>query len=80
MGNGNYELSEADLCYQNRFDEIGHLHTAFNSMTVKLDTLIRQNYTNELLKKEAQLKALESQWIHTFSTTRWTLLTGEQKL
>lgn len=61
VGNGNYELSEADLCYQNRFDEIGHLHTAFNSMTVKLDTLIRQNYTNELLKKEAQLKALESQ-------------------
>lgn len=61
VGNGNYELSDADFCYENRHDEIGHLHTAFNSMTVKLDTAIRQNYTNELLKKEAQLKALESQ-------------------
>lgn len=61
FGEGNYTLPEDTCDYSERKDEIGQLHTNFNSMANKVDTLIKENYINELLKKEAQLKALESQ-------------------
>lgn len=61
FGEGNYTLPEDACDYSERKDEIGQLHTNFNSMANKVDTLIKENYINELLKKEAQLKALESQ-------------------
>lgn len=61
VGNGIYKFTEPSEDYSQRKDEIGQLHFHFNSMAQKLDTLITENYTNELLKKEAQLKALESQ-------------------
>lgn len=61
VGNGIYKFTESSEDYSQRKDEIGQLHFHFNSMAQKLDTLITENYTNELLKKEAQLKALESQ-------------------
>lgn len=61
FGEGHYTLPEDACDYSQRKDEIGQLHTNFNSMANKVDTLIRENYVNELLKKEAQLKALESQ-------------------
>lgn len=47
--------------YNNRTDEIGVLHQQFDLMAAKIQNLIRINYVNELLKKEAQLKALENQ-------------------
>ncbi|MDD3335192.1 MAG: sensor histidine kinase [Eubacteriales bacterium] len=47
--------------YRYRTDEIGVLHRQFDDMAQKVRDLIRINYTNELFKKEAQLKALESQ-------------------
>ena len=37
------------------------LHKGFNDMAVEINDLIEKNYVNELLKKEAQLKTLESQ-------------------
>lgn len=61
FGEGHYILPEDACDYSQRKDEIGQLHTNFNSMANKVDTLIKENYVNELLKKEAQLKALESQ-------------------
>lgn len=61
FGDGNYTLIEDTCDYRNRQDEIGQLHTSFDSMAQKVDTLITENYINELLKKEAQIKALESQ-------------------
>lgn len=61
VGEGVYNFTETSEDYSIRKDEIGQLHTHFDSMAQKLDTLITENYTNELLKKEAQLKALESQ-------------------
>lgn len=61
VGDGIYNFTKTSEDYGNRKDEIGQLHTHFDSMAHKLDTLITENYTNELLKKEAQLKALESQ-------------------
>lgn len=47
--------------YSERTDEIGMLHQQFDQMAAKIQNLIRINYVNELLKKEAQLKALENQ-------------------
>lgn len=44
-----------------RRDELGILHQRFDQMTEQLQSLIQANYVNELLKKEAQLKALENQ-------------------
>lgn len=61
FGNGNYTPLENGYNYNDRKDEIGQLHKNFDSMAQKVDTLIQENYVNELLKKEAQLKALENQ-------------------
>lgn len=61
VGDGIYDFTTTWENCKQRKDEIGQLHLHFNSMAMKLNTLITENYTNELLKKEAQLKALESQ-------------------
>lgn len=47
--------------YSKRRDEIGILHRQFDYMAGKIRDLIQKNYVNELLKKEAQIKALETQ-------------------
>ena len=59
FGEGNYQVPEAPRKYQE--DEIGLLYKNFDSMVEKIQTLIQENYVNEILKKEAQLKAMESQ-------------------
>jgi len=47
--------------YSSRIDEIGVLHNQFDQMTIKIQDLIQQNYVNEILSKDARLKALENQ-------------------
>lgn len=47
--------------YGSRRDELGLLHTQFDLMAGQVNELIRSNYLNEILRKEAQLKALETQ-------------------
>lgn len=42
-------------------DEIGHLINGFNKMAVKLDNLVREVYLIQVTRKEAELKALQSQ-------------------
>lgn len=61
FGNGQYKSDNACSDYTWRKDEIGLLHTSFDAMAHKVDTLIEENYTNELLKREAQIKSMESQ-------------------
>ena len=61
FGSGCYKRTDNDYDYSHRKDEIGLLHTNFDSMAQKVDTLIEENYVNELLKKEAQIKSMESQ-------------------
>ena len=61
FGSGCYKRTDNDYDYIHRKDEIGLLHTNFDSMAQKVDTLIEENYVNELLKKEAQIKSMESQ-------------------
>ncbi|MDF2886192.1 MAG: yehU 2 [Lacrimispora sp.] len=47
--------------YTGRTDELGILHTRFDQMVNEVNELIRSSYLNEILRKEAQLKALENQ-------------------
>lgn len=62
IGDGtSYDPSVATYDYSDRTDEIGVLHQQFDRMATRIHNLIQINYINELLKKEAQLKALENQ-------------------
>lgn len=54
-------LAPSSYDYSARNDEIGTLHQRFDRMALRIRTLVDTNYRNELLRKEAQLKALESQ-------------------
>lgn len=47
--------------YNSRFDEIGTIHQQFDQTYYKLQELIKTNYVSEILRQEAQLKALENQ-------------------
>ena len=49
-----------DSEYAYRKDEIGRLHQGFERMTARIQNLVNTNYVNEILAKEAQIKALES--------------------
>lgn len=54
-------LEQSAYDYSVRNDEIGRLHQRFDRMATRIRTLVDTNYKNELLRKEAQIKALESQ-------------------
>lgn len=47
--------------YSGRTDEVGVLHNQFGHMALKIQNLIQENYVNEILSKDARLKALENQ-------------------
>ena len=53
-------LEQSAYDYSVRNDEIGRLHQRFDRMATRIRTLVDTNYQNELLRKEAQIKALES--------------------
>lgn len=55
------ELISSPYDYSTRSDEIGRLHQRFDRMASRIRTLVDTNYRSELLRKEAQIKALESQ-------------------
>ncbi|MDR0518764.1 MAG: sensor histidine kinase [Clostridiales Family XIII bacterium] len=44
-----------------RSDEIGLINRQFNDMTDNIDTLIRENYINELAKRDIQLRYTQNQ-------------------
>lgn len=50
FGEGNYQVPEAPRKYQE--DEIGLLYKNFDSMVEKIQTLIQENYVNEILKRK----------------------------
>lgn len=55
------EIPDTGYDYSNRTDEIGIIHNRFDHMAQRLQHLIKENYVNEILAKDAKLKALESQ-------------------
>lgn len=61
FGDGNQEPLPIDYDYKNRTDELGVLHVQFDHMVDEVNQLIKTNYLNEILIKEAQFKALENQ-------------------
>jgi two-component system sensor histidine kinase YesM len=61
LADGNNHSLFVHYDYRGRNDEVGVLHTRFDETVLAVNDLIRTNYLNEILKKEAQLKALENQ-------------------
>lgn len=55
------KLLEVGYDYSERKDEIGRLHNQFDSMANQISNLINENYKNELLKKDMELRALQNQ-------------------
>ncbi len=69
-------IPECSVHYQGRTDELGRLHQQFESMAAQIQQLIKVNYVNQLLNKDAKLKALESQinphfLYNTLETINW---------
>ena len=52
---------ETNKYYEQRQDEIGQLHSQFQQMAQQIQLLVVDNYRQEILTQEAQLKSLEAQ-------------------
>ncbi|WP_349667298.1 sensor histidine kinase [Lacrimispora sp.] len=61
FADGQKESLDIPYDYAGRTDELGILHTQFEQMVNQVNELIQNGYLNEILRKEAQLKALETQ-------------------
>jgi len=61
FADGQKESLNIPYDYAGRTDELGILHTRFDQMVNEVNELIQNGYLNEILRKEAQLKALETQ-------------------
>ncbi len=61
FGNDENIIPSKDYNYDNRNDEIGVLHNQFDKMVLKIQQLIEENYINEILARDAKIKALENQ-------------------
>lgn len=57
----NTKVPAARYDYTDRGDELGTLNRQFDDMSQTIINLIQENYVSEILKKEAQIKALENQ-------------------
>lgn len=57
----NTEVLDIGYDYSIRKDELGVIHCRFDDMAAKIHSLINDNYVKQLLIKDAQLKALETQ-------------------
>lgn len=58
---GSFTPSAFPYNYEGRTDEFSVLHQQFDQMALQIQQLIHVNYKNELLMKDAQLKALTTQ-------------------
>ncbi|MBU3112774.1 sensor histidine kinase [Clostridium lacusfryxellense] len=59
--NGNFDIMVMDKSSDGKCDEMGQLNNDFIVMVNKINDLIKENYTKQILVKETQLKALQSQ-------------------
>lgn len=70
------ELEPEEEDYGSQPNEIGALHHQFHQMALRIQNLVKVNYVNEILAKDAQLKALRSQisphfLYNTLETINW---------
>ena len=73
------ELEPEEEDYGSQPNEIGALHHQFHQMALRIQNLVKVNYVNEILAKDAQLKALRSQisphfLYNTLDTLYWMAL------
>ena len=61
FGNEKFEILKVPYSYKDRRDEIGLLNQQFDTMALKIQSLIRENYETQLAAKDSQLRALEMQ-------------------
>lgn len=73
------ELEPEEEDYGSQPNEIGALHHQFHQMALRIQNLVKVNYVNEILAKDAQLKALRSQISPIFCIIHWKRLIGERK-
>ena len=76
FGKGTYAKPDSPDPASERPDEIGLLHRTFDSMVGRINKLVFDNYTNEILKRDAQIKAMENQinphfLYNTLDTINW---------
>ncbi|MCL2488975.1 MAG: histidine kinase, partial [Oscillospiraceae bacterium] len=64
LANGMQRFEKGDFSIrmkENRSDEIGYINMRFNKMAENINTLINENYVNELVKRDIQLKFTQNQ-------------------
>lgn len=59
--NGNFKIMENEKSSDDKCDEVGQLNNDFIVMVNKINELIKENYTKQILVKETELRALQSQ-------------------
>ncbi len=84
--NGEFEMVDDEEGVWQRTDEIGVLQKDFTMMIQKIDTLIKEDYTKQILIKDAQLKALQAQinphfLYNTLDSINWLAkISGQQDI
>ena len=68
---------------ENRRDEFGYIFAQFNETVAGLDKLVQENYINEILKKSATMKFLQTQinrhfLFNTLDLINWNVLQGDR--
>lgn len=81
---GEFALEDNELDAGNRMDEIGQLQRDFEIMIKKINVLIKENYTKQLLVKDAQYKALQAQinphfLYNTLESINWLAKMSKQR-
>lgn len=84
--NGEFEMVDEAAAVLPRTDEIGILQKDFAMMIQKIDTLIKEDYTKQILIKDAQIKALQAQinphfLYNTLDSINWLAkISGQQDI
>jgi len=68
---------------ENRKDEFGYIFAQFNETVASIDELVRKNYINEIQKKNATMKFIQTQinrhfLFNTMDLINWNVLQGDR--
>lgn len=79
---GDFQNVEGELFDYDRTDEVGYLQKDFLKMIQKINQLITENYEKQIIIKDTEYKALQSQidphfMYNTLSSVNWLARTGK---